>query len=83
MTKVAFSIIAFAASFAPSLALACPGYASNASCGSAGPGYLSAIGLGVAIGLGSPAAEVPPRARSKVFFRKKAERSGAPAAEKR
>ncbi|MDB4998106.1 MAG: hypothetical protein JWM74_5538 [Myxococcaceae bacterium] len=58
MNKVALSLIAFAASFAPSLALACPGYASNgASCGSAGAGYLSAIGLGVAIGIGSSALE--------------------------
>jgi hypothetical protein len=60
MNKIAFSLVAFAASFAPAIALACPGYAANAgnaSCGSAGAGYLSAIGLGVAIGIGSSALE--------------------------
>jgi hypothetical protein len=58
MNKLTLSVIAFAASFAPAIAFACPGYASNgASCGSAGAGYLSAIGLGVAIGIGSSALE--------------------------
>jgi hypothetical protein len=61
-SRAGLSITAFAAaiapSFVPTLALACPGYASNASsCGSSAGSYLSALGLGLAIGIGSSALE--------------------------
>jgi hypothetical protein len=66
MKRLPLSLVAYATSFAAlaalgvrceGVALACPGYASNASSCGASAGYLSAIGLGVAIGIGSSALE--------------------------
>jgi hypothetical protein len=59
MKSITTALSALGASLVPAVALACPGSAAHAcgSCGSSTTGYMSALGAGILVGIGSVVVE--------------------------